>query len=202
LFPEGGELKIGTYPDKVVIAQMDKIAFPEICPVCLDEADDLVPISIYEKEEDRRYLTVRSEGKDQVAPFLAERKGAVTFWIPTCLFHGSKSVATTKKKVMSIVGFMILFYPLLFYILGVITALQYDRPLIPVAAPLAGIFIAVVAIIGYGFYPRALERHLKFIDIDRATSRFSVFVKNDEYRKSLIEQNEMHASLATEMTDS
>lgn len=181
---------------------MDKIAFPEICPVCLDEAEDLVPISIYDKEEDdRRYLTVRSEGKDQVAPFLAETKGAVTFWIPTCLFHGSRSVATTKKKVMSIVGFMIVFYPLLFYTLGVITALQYERPLIPVAAPLAGILIALVAIIGYGFYPRALERHLKFIDIDRATSRFSVSVKNDEYRKSLIEQNEMHASLATEMTD-
>lgn len=203
MLPEDSKLKIGKQPEKVVIAQMDKIVFPEICPVCLNEAEDLVPISIYEKEEDDiRHLTVRSEGEDEIAPFLAQRKGAVTFWIPTCLFHGSKSVATTKKKVTSIIGFMILFYPLLFYTLGVITALQYDRPLIPVAAPMAGILIVVIGIIGYGFYPRALERHVKFIDIDRATNRFSVFVKNDVYRELLIEQNEMHASLATNMTNS
>ncbi|MFW9907686.1 MAG: hypothetical protein ACFFEF_03850 [Candidatus Thorarchaeota archaeon] len=188
---------------QVVRASISKSVFPEICPVCTEDAEDLVALTIMETKE--RWSGTGSlasawvQPQDKAELSLSDARGGITFWIPTCMMHGSSSVSSPKKKVLSIVGFMILFYPLLYFALGTLTALQYSRPIEASVIPFfaMGIFIALDLI--YGFYPRALERKIRFLGINRAKDETLILLRNAVYRKLFLEKNPMHAALLEKM---
>jgi len=110
--------------DSVLIrCNLSKIVFPEICPVCLEEPEDLVAITILErplgeKGDDRTYSTLkRGISKTDIA--LEAARGAVTLWVPTCLRHGSGSIRSDRMRWTSVIAFFILFYPILYFFLAV-----------------------------------------------------------------------------------
>jgi hypothetical protein len=181
-----------------VRARISKIRFPEICPVCIDEAEDLVALTATETTVDRwseRKALVgswsRTNNIGDAAP--SDLSSAVVFWIPACLLHGSYTITTTRKKIASIVVFMLLFYPLLFFSLELLTAVQYSRPFEIALFATAALIGAIIVSIAYGFYPRALERYIKFLLIDRGQDRAIIYLKNDEYRKRFLEVNGLNA---------
>ncbi len=181
-----------------VKARISKIRFPEICPVCMDEAEDLVTLTATETTVDR--LTERralvgswsaaSRIDDSAMPSLSN---AVIFWIPACLLHGSDTITTSRKKVASIVSFMLLFYPLLYFSLELLTAVQYSRPLVTALFATIALLVAMIASILYGFYPRSLERYVKFLLIDRGKDRVVIYLKNAQYRKRFLDLNGLDA---------
>jgi hypothetical protein len=90
-----------------------------------------------------------------------------------------------------VVGFFVLFYPIIFYLLQINLALTYSRSL---SEPLFGalFFICLlIATILYAMIPRALERGLKFENTSRTKDLVDVIIANEEYRKLFREQNEM-----------
>jgi len=160
----------------------------------MEPAEDLVFITIIEGHGSDSYDSSSwVKGDDKTAATLQSAKSAITFPVPTCIAHGSKSVRTIRTRLVSVVGFFVLFYPLMFYLLQINTALIYSRSLIePVLGVLFVGFLLVATII-YGLFPRALERGLKFENTNRIKDSVDVVIKNKEYRQLLIETNGIFA---------
>ena len=123
---------------------------------------------------------------------LESARRATTFSVPTCMAHGSKSVRTIRTRLVAVIGFFVLFYPIIFYLLQINVAVVYSRSILE---PLSGatLFIGLLLLtILYGLFPRALERGLKFENTNRMKDTVDVLIKNEEYREIFIEMNEMH----------
>ena len=189
----------------LVRAQISKVEFPERCPVCLDEPEDLVSVTITERSSvvrrDDSAVSTWADGKDKADLILASARGAVTFWVPTCMLHGSGNLRTGRAQFIAWVAIFILFYPALFFLLGINAAIWQSRSLLEPVVNLIVILLAFFVLVLYGYYPRALERALKFIDIDRAKDTVYVDIMNDEYRKLFLDLNAMHADVIHSIED-
>lgn len=175
-----------------VKVKLSKIQFPELCPVCLRDVEDLVFVTILERGGDDYDASSWTSGKDKTAVALDAARGATTFAVPTCMSHGSKSVRSLKTKLIAVLGFFILFYPILFFLLQINLAFVYSGILLP---PLLGLFVTSFTLILfflYGFFPRALERALRFHDVSRVKDSLYLSISNPEYRKQFLELNEMY----------
>jgi hypothetical protein len=174
--------------------KLSRINFPEICPVCSDDAEDLVFVTVTERHGPESYessLLIRGEDKTSAA--LEAAKGATTFAVPTCMRHGSKTVRGLRTKMIAVAGFFIFFYPILFFLLQINAALIYSRPLMEPAMGLVFFSTALVFTVLYGVFPRALERALKFEDISRTKDTVEVIMTNPEYIEKFLEMNEFFA---------
>lgn len=175
-----------------VRTRLSRIQFPEVCPVCSDKAEDLVFVTIMEQLHPNSYeSTSMIKGEDKASVALEAARGATTFPVPTCLTHGSKSVRSVRTKLVAAAGFFIFFYPILFFLLQINTALIYSRS---VTEPVLGLVVFATALaltFLYGLFPRALERALKFENIDRAKDTVEVIMTNNDYRDRFVELNEM-----------
>jgi len=177
-----------------VRTRLSRIQFPEVCPVCSEGAEDLVFITVMEQQRPDSYETTSMiKGEDKASVALEIARGATTFPVPTCLRHGGKSVRSVRTKLVAAAGFFIFFYPIFFFLLQINTALIYSRSL---TEPVVGLLVftaALAAMFLYGLFPRALERALKFENIDRAKDEVEVIMTNNDYRGKFIELNEMFA---------
>jgi hypothetical protein len=170
--------------------RLSKIQFPDICPVCLEEPEDLVFVTVVEKVGDD-YSSSSWAKQDKTDIALESAKGVTTFNVPTCMRHGSKSVRSLRTKLIAALGFFVLFYPILFYLLSINVALVYDRDLVQ---PLSGFLItttALVLILLYGLFPRALERSVRFHRVSRTKDAVLLSLSNPEYRELFLELNGM-----------
>ncbi len=151
-------------------------------------------ITVMEQQRPDSYETTSMiKGEDKASIALEIARGATTFPVPTCLRHGGKSVRSVRTKLVAAAGFFIFFYPILFFLLQINTALIYSRS---VTEPVVGLLVFTAALAGmflYGLFPRALERALKFENIDRAKDEVEVIMTNSDYRGKFIELNEMFA---------
>jgi hypothetical protein len=171
---------------------LSKIQFPELCPVCLGNPEDLVFVTIVERGGDFDPSSWRSRG-DKANLALDAAKGYTIFTVPTCMSHSSTSVRSLRTKLIPVICFFILFYPILFFLLQINVALVYSRPLLP---PLLGVLVTSLVLLLfflYGFSPRALERALRFQDVSRVNDSLLVSISNPEYRDQFLELNKMHA---------
>ncbi len=173
--------------------KISKIEFPEFCPVCMEPAEDLVFISVTESKGLESYeLKSWMRRSDKASAALEAAKGVTTFAVPTCMQHGSKSVRTIKTRIISAFGFFVFFYPILFFLLQINLALVYSRSLME---PLTGALISIIAmilVILYGLFPRALERSLIFENVKRVKDSVDLKLRNDEYRRLFLEMNEIY----------
>ncbi|TFG09015.1 hypothetical protein EU538_06060 [Candidatus Thorarchaeota archaeon] len=185
---------------RVLKCSISKLEFPEVCPVCMREPEDLVTVTVIEKSSFNKgpdniisdYMGSRSE----VDVALAQARGAATFWVPTCMKHGTGSLRTDRTKLVAVCGFFGLFYIVLYYVLGVINAIQLSRPLLGPAVGLVVSSSFMVLLLLYGAIPRALERKLRFLDIDRGKDLVYLRIMNPEYAEAFIQLNEMHTEIA------
>jgi hypothetical protein len=155
-------------------------------------AEDLVFITIIERFGPDNYdVSSWSRDHDKMTAALKSAESTTTFSVPTCLLHGSKNVRTMRTRFVPVVGFFILFYPIIFFLLQINLGITYSRPIVePLATAL--FFIAIFLFtVCWGFYPRALERGLKFENPSRAKDTVDIEIKNDEYRQLFIEMNQM-----------
>ena len=170
--------------------KLSKIQFPEVCPVCLEEPEDLVFVTIVEKTGDMASSSWMKQ-QDKVGVALEAAKGSTTFAVPTCMLHGSKSVRTLRTKIIAAVGFFVMYYPILFFLLDINSAMANSRPFIrPLLGVVASIIILLVFLV-YGLFPRALERALRFHDVNRARNSVLLTISNPEYRSLFLDLNEM-----------
>jgi len=177
--------------------KLSKIQFPEICPVCLEEPEDLVFVTIMEKANYDYASTSWIERQNRAEVALDSARGAVSFVIPTCILHGSQSVRSFRTKLVAAFGFFVLFYPILFNILQINVALGYSRsPLEPVLGLIASAILLVILLV-YGLYPRALERVIRFDDVSRTKDTVLLSISNTEYRNQFIELNRIEETLLT-----
>lgn len=170
--------------------RLSKIQFPESCPVCGEEPEDLVFVTIIEKVGDD-YASSSWSRQDKTDVALQAARGATTFVIPTCLRHGSKSVRSLKTKLIAALGFFVLFYPILYYLLRINVAVVYERS---ITEPLLGFITTVSAlllILLWGLFPRALERSIRFHDVSRTKDSVLVSISNPDYRRLFLELNKM-----------
>ncbi|TFH03231.1 MAG: hypothetical protein E4H14_16960 [Candidatus Thorarchaeota archaeon] len=174
--------------------RLSKIRFPEQCPVCMGPAEDLVFITIIESHGlDSFDSSSWKKGNDKTAIAIQSAKSTTTFPVPTCMAHGSKSVRTIRTRLVTVLGFFLLFYPIVFYLLQINLALIYSRSLVgPVLGAALFVFILVVTIF-YGLFPRALERGLKFENTSTTKDSVDVVIKNRDYRQRFIQMNAMFA---------
>ena len=189
----------------LVRAKISKVEFPEKCPVCLDKPEDLVSVTIKEGSSvvrrDKSAVSTWADGKNKADLILVSARRAVTFWVPTCMLHGSGNLRTGRARFITWSAVFILFYPDLFFLLGINVAIWYSQPLLEPVAGLAMILLLLFVLVVYGYYPRALERSLKFIDIDRAKNIVYIDIMNDEYRKLFMDLNAMHADVIHSIRD-
>lgn len=184
-----------------VKVKISRIQFPEACPVCLEEPEDLVFVTVIEKVSDD-YTSSSWAKQDKTDVALESAKGSTTFTIPTCMRHGSKSVRSLRKKLIAALGFFILFYPIIYFLLRINVSLVYSRSL---TEPLLGFGItttALILILLYGLFPRALERAVRFHDVNRVRDTVDLSLANAEYYGLFLEINEMSSdTVADEETE-
>lgn len=189
----------------LVRAKISKVEFPEKCPVCLDEPEDLVSVTITERlsvvRGDDSAVSTWADGKDKADLILASARGTVIFWVPTSMLHGSGKLRTGRARFIAWAALFVLFYPALFFLLGINAAIWHSRSLLEPLANLTVILLVFFVLVIYGYYPRALERSLKFIDIDRAKDAVYIDIMNDEYRKLFMDLNAMHADVIHSIGD-
>jgi hypothetical protein len=158
----------------------------------MEPAEDLVFITIIESYGPDSYESSSwSKDSDKTTAALQSARTSTTFNVPTCMSHGSKSVRTLRTRLVSVVGFFVLFYPIVFYLLQINLALVSSRSLTePVISVVFFIALLVIAIL-YGVIPRALERGLKFENTSRTKDLVDVIIANREYRELFRTENEM-----------
>jgi hypothetical protein len=173
-----------------VRVKLSKIQFPDLCPVCSSEAEDLVFVTVIDKETDD-YASSSWTKRDGVNTELQTAKEATTFAVPTCMQHGSKSVRSLRMKLTAALGLFLLFYPILFYLLRINVALTSSRPLAEPLTALTVLIVILVLILMYGLYPRALERAIRFHDVNRVKDYVILSVSNRDYLNRFLKLNEM-----------
>lgn len=179
-----------------VKAKISAIEFPEVCPVCLDSAEDLVFITVVDRLKQDDYIgTSWSRQEDKLSSALSSARGYTTFAVPTCMAHGSKSVRTFRTKLVAILGFFVMFYPALYFILELNAASYYSGPMMSSWIGLIGSIAILIGALLYGLIPRALERKLRFIDIARAKDAVVMRISNQDYRTQFLEVNGLNAEL-------
>jgi len=183
----------------LVRTKITKVQFPEKCPVCLSEPEDLVSITVMESSHFDRSADSStsswSDGKDKVEMALAAAQGAATFWVPTCSVHGSRSLRSGSKRFMAWAAFFVLFYPGLYYTLGIVNALHNPRPLLE---PLLGLVVTaslLILLAFFGYHARAIERTLRIVRIDRHEDAVYMDIRNREYGKLFMELNAGYADI-------
>ncbi|UCE10058.1 MAG: hypothetical protein JSW61_13975 [Candidatus Thorarchaeota archaeon] len=183
----------------VIRVKVSEIQFPEVCPVCLEDPEDLVAITITQTprtgKKDSNISSAWTSGRKEVDVAIAALEAAATFWVPACMSHGSKSVRTQRKRAVAWVSFFVFFYPILISILLTATAIHYNMSLLEPLVGLAlssGLFLLFV---GYGYYPRALEKAVRFIELDRPSNSIFLQIRGTEYREMFLELNGMNADL-------
>jgi hypothetical protein len=175
-----------------VKTKLSRIHFPEVCPVCLDKAEDLVFVTVIERIGTESYESSSMiKGEDKTSVALEAAKGATTFPVPTCLRHGSKSVRSLRTKLFAVAGFFVFFYPILFFALQINLALIYSRSVMEPAIGFLLFTILLILSLLYGLFPRALERSLRFENISRTKDSVEVVMTNIEYQKKFLLLNEM-----------
>lgn len=188
--------KISTGKSNRITTKLSRIHFPETCPVCSDDAEDIVFITVVEPHGLDSYesnLFIRAD--DKATATLEAAKGATTFAVPTCIRHGSGSVRGFRTKLVAAIGFFVFFYPILFFLLQINVALIYSRPLMEPVMWLIVFTSALTILIGYGVFPRALERFIKFEDVNRMKDSVTVIIKNQNYIEKFLQLNEIFAEL-------
>jgi hypothetical protein len=189
----------------LVKAKISKVKFPEKCPVCLGEPEDLVSVTIKERSStvmgDEGPVFMWTDGREMADRIMASARNAVVFWVPTCMLHGSGKLKTGRARFIAWAALIVLFYPVLYFVLGINVAIWNSRPLLEPVAGLTVILLLLFVLAVYGYYPRALERSLKFIDIDKAKNTVYIDIKNDEYRKLFMDLNAMHADVIHSIED-
>lgn len=187
---------------KLVKAKLSTVEFPELCPVCLGSAEDLVFITIIDKIRKDDYIgTTMSRQDDKTSIAVNAARGHTTFAVPTCMAHGSKSVRSLRTKLVALVGFFIFFYPILYFLLQLNVALNYSGS---IESPLIGVAISLMALLTsllYGLFPRALERKLKFVDVARANDEIVLSIDNRDYRDEFLKTNVMNAEIVEKSED-
>lgn len=184
--------------DSVIRCSIANVQFPEICPVCLKDAEDLVAVTVIEKGPDKDGSDIHSswgKGGDKVAAALEAARGATVFWIPSCVRHGSGSVRTERKRFIAFAAYFLMFYPILYFFLSLRNAMLQERPF---EFPLLGLIMTsliLLFMVLYGFYPRSLERAIKILDTERSKDRVYLAIREDEYREAFLELNQMHCEL-------
>ncbi len=181
--------------------KMSKILFPEVCPVCLREPEDLVFVTVLEKVHDDHSDSSWVKQNDKISVALNAAKGAATFSIPTCMLHGSKSVRTVRTKLVAVIGFFVMFYPMLFYLLEINMALTYSRSVLRPILSFIGTILIFLILLTYGLFPRALERAVRIHHISRMNDVVLLSIKNDEYRARFLDLNEMSAAIVNNEHD-
>ncbi|RDE13370.1 MAG: hypothetical protein C4K49_08520 [Candidatus Thorarchaeota archaeon] len=183
----------------LVRAKITKVKFPERCPVCLGEPEDLVSITVMESSHfdpsDDSSISSWGDGKDKVETTLAAAQGAATFWVPTCGIHGSRSLRSAPKRFVAWAAFFVLFYPGLYFALGIVNALHNPRPLLE---PLLGLVVTaslLIVLAFWGYFPRAIERTLRIVRIDRHEDAVYMDIRNKEYGKLFLELNAAQADI-------
>ena len=111
------------------------------------------------------------------------------------MLHGSGKLRTGRARFIAWAALFVLFYPALFFLLGINAAIWHSRSLLEPVANLIVILLVFFVLVIYGYYPRALERSLKFIDIDRAKDTVYIDIMNNGYRKLFMDLNAMHADV-------
>ncbi|GAH40556.1 unnamed protein product, partial [marine sediment metagenome] len=100
---------------------------------------------------------------------------------------------TIRTRFVAVLGFFVLFYPLIFFLLQINLALVYSRSLIE---PVQGALVFILLLLGtilYALFPRALERGLKFDNTSRTKDSVDVLITNREYREIFRELNSIFA---------
>jgi hypothetical protein len=177
-------------PSKLNV-KLSKIQFPKVCPVCLQEPEDLVFVTIIEKVYDDYASSSWAKPQDATSVALSAAKGATTFVIPTCMKHGSKKVRSLKTKLIAALGFFVLFYPILFFLLQINVALVYSRSFLQPLVGFIGTTGLLVMILLYGLFPRALERAIRFYNISPVNDSVLLSISNREYYQLFLDLNEM-----------
>ena len=180
--------------DSIIRCSIANVQFPEVCPVCMKKAEDLVAVTVIEKGREKGESDIHSSwgtGSDKVSAALEAARGATVFWIPTCLKHGTGSVRTERKRLIAFVAYFIMFYPILYFFLSLRNAMIQGHSF---ELPLIGLLVTsliFLMMLFYGFYPRSLERVLRIHDTERSKDRVFLSIRNNEYREEFLKLNEM-----------
>jgi hypothetical protein len=181
-----------------VRSSIAKVKFPEVCPVCLKEPEDLVLVTVLDRSSDDIIPDTYSSfkrGDDELGAAADSIKGAATFWIPTCNRHGSGSLRTGRVKFVAWASYFVFFYIILYFALDVSRAVHFSRPLLMPMTGLGLSLAAFIILVLYGYFPRILERKIKFISIDRSNDLVIIDIKNEEYLEQFKEMNVMHTDI-------
>ncbi|MFW9963611.1 MAG: hypothetical protein ACFFCX_08610 [Candidatus Sifarchaeia archaeon] len=181
--------------------KLSKIQFPEVCPVCLEGPEDLVFVTIFERTYDDYASSSWNKHQSKTDIALKASEGAATFSIPTCMRHGSKSVRTLRTKLISAVGFFVLFYPILFFLLQINVAIIYSRPLLQPVVGLISTTGLLIVIVLYSLIPRALERAIRFREVSRSKDSVLLSFSNMEYYALFFNLNKMNADIVNDKKD-
>ncbi len=175
--------------------KISKTKFPEICPVCLQEVEDIVSVTIQDEKWSGSHIYGfwgRAPAGGLAIP--VQEGKAVTFWIPTCLLHGSDTVRTSKTRLVTVIAFFLLFYPLLYMALQINVELSYGRSINDEITWLIILVSGLIISILYGYFPRALERAVSFENVDLVRDVVVLRFSNHEYAKLFLQLNEMYTS--------
>ncbi|MFO7836921.1 MAG: hypothetical protein R6V83_09710 [Candidatus Thorarchaeota archaeon] len=161
----------------------------------MEQADDLVPIIAYERKNAGRFAervsSVWNSGNNELALSLEAIRGAIIICVPCCAAHCN--VRTECEKYIGICGLLLLFYPFLYTLLEIISAVRFGNPLL---APIIGLLaiLVILTFLGiYSFFPRSLELAFRIEHINKGNDLVILNLTNKDHFAKMLGMNEIHA---------
>jgi hypothetical protein len=185
--------------DNIIRAKIGSVVFPEVCPVCMNEADDIVrmTVNLYS------YGGALESSNPQAAlrEKLARSNGQITFAlpglsfsVPVCNRHLPKEIPDLHKVIWfcCMLGGI---YPGVFYLLLTANAIHRRINFFPFLIPWIITILILGAISGYIFFPRAFQRYFKFLEFEPTGENIFLHLGNSNYRDLFLENNPMNAEI-------
>jgi hypothetical protein len=180
----------------IVRANLDRITFPQQCPVCGVRSDSVTKITAIPGREQylRPSWDPRLSASTRRLAGISELEKK-TLMVPVCQDHKYEAEDECRSRILCVVSDGTLMAVALFAVFNITNDLSLSRMTGFWAYASIGLFALSLGLTYFVFRPRPIERAVRIVGFDNGFQYVWLEIEKEEYRDAFLEENKIHAEL-------